>query len=137
MLSSSTQIAKYTSPAETRHFCDLTVCQLYIHFGLWSLRSLVTSILGPKCTSISVLGHFGPQKKDRNDQGSKCPRTELTTLRLSHTPHTAHTFLWELKCRRKFISYRVVRLFLSQVNAEVIFKSVGQRAGSWSWGTKI
>ena len=26
----------------------------YIHFGPWSLRSSVTSVLGPKCTSISV-----------------------------------------------------------------------------------
>jgi len=28
---------------------------LYIHFRPWLLRSLVTSVLGPKCTSISVL----------------------------------------------------------------------------------
>ena len=35
--------------------------QVCIHFGPWSLRSSVISVLGPICTSISVLGHFGPQ----------------------------------------------------------------------------
>ena len=33
----------------------------YIHFGPWSLRSSVTSVLGPKCTSISVFSQFGPR----------------------------------------------------------------------------
>ena len=34
---------------------------VYIHFGPWSFRSLVTSVLGPICTSISVLSQFGPR----------------------------------------------------------------------------
>ena len=29
------------------------------HFSPWSLRSSVTSVLRPICTSTSVLGHFG------------------------------------------------------------------------------
>jgi len=33
----------------------------YIHFGPWSLRSSVTSVLGLKCTSISVFSQFGPR----------------------------------------------------------------------------
>jgi len=35
------------------------------HFGPWSLRSLVPSVLGPICTSTSVSSHFG--FKDRSD----------------------------------------------------------------------
>jgi len=36
-----------------------------VHFGPWSLRSLVISVLGPNCISNSVFGHFSP--KDRTD----------------------------------------------------------------------
>ena len=38
-------------------------CQIpvYIHFGPWSLRSSVTSVLRPKFTSISVFSQFGPR----------------------------------------------------------------------------
>jgi len=39
------------------------VGKVCIHFGPWSVRSSVISVLGRICTSISVLGHFGP--KDR------------------------------------------------------------------------
>ena len=31
-----------------------------VHFGPWSLRTLVTSVLRPNWTSNSVLDHFGP-----------------------------------------------------------------------------
>ena len=31
-----------------------------VHFGPWSLRSLVTSVLRPNWTYSSDLGHFGP-----------------------------------------------------------------------------
>jgi len=36
----------------------LCVIWVYIHFGPWSLRSSVTSVLGPKCTSISGFSQF-------------------------------------------------------------------------------
>ena len=42
--------------------CSLRgVVMWYIHFGPWSLRSSVTSVLIPKCTSISVFSQFGPR----------------------------------------------------------------------------
>jgi len=40
---------------------DASVGVVYIHFGPWSLRSSVTSVLDPKCTSISVFSQFGPR----------------------------------------------------------------------------
>jgi len=43
----------------TSGFC--TVAWGYIHIGPWSLRSSVTSVLGPKYTSISVFSQFGPR----------------------------------------------------------------------------
>ena len=53
----------------------------YITSGMLSLRSLVTSILRPICTSNSVVGHFGPRSGGILDQSAgmrqRCTATPL------------------------------------------------------------
>ena len=50
------------------------------HFGPWSVRSLVTSVLRPNWTFNSVLGHFGP--KDRTDLATLVLRKPKLTVYL-------------------------------------------------------
>jgi len=69
-----------------------------VHFGPWSLRSLVTSVLRPNWTSssdlTSVLGHFGP--KDRTDLANSVLKLSvlctciLLNTSLLHSPIIHH-----------------------------------------------
>ena len=107
------------------HFGPST--EVHIHFGPWSVRSLVISVPGPKCTSTLVLGQFGPwsvRSLFTSVPGPKCtstlvlgqfgPRSHFGPLLSDFGPEV-------LCCHRHPAPQKGLRLYAIQNSAGWIF----------------